>query len=318
MASLIPPQRNSELLWQERIRDTFKGLGFKETYNYSFMGEKDLLQFAYSKENQTKLIELENPVSEDFAYLRDSLIEGLLKNARDNQKTEKVIRVFEIGKVFHQGKPKFEETNMLGALVHDGSFYEMKGICDFLLNSLGITGAWYDEYQQTPDKGRPVLWNRGKSAELKVGPSTSLRASNEIGFLGEISDAVCASLKIVKPVVALHLDIEKLITLGTEERSYEAPSKFPSVVRDIAIVVPVETRVAEVMNIMENAGGQLVFDIDLFDIYEGEQITEGKKNLAFHIIYQADNRTLTNKEVDSLHEKIIKAVQENPEWEVRT
>ena len=308
VASLIPPRRNNELLWQERIRDTFKGLGFKETYNYSFIGEKDLSQFAYSIKEQTKLIELENPVSEDFSYLRDSIIEGLLKNARDNQKNEKVIRVFEIGKVFRQ---KFVEANALGAVIHDSNFYEMKGICDFLLNSLGITEVWYDEYQQTPEKSRPVLWNKGKSAELKVD-------SQEIGFLGEISGALLSNLKIAKPVVALHLDIEKLIQLGTEERSYEAPSKFPSAARDLAIVVPVETRVAEVMNVMEGAGGQLVADIDLFDIYEGGQIAEEKKNLAFHIIYQADNRTLTNKEVDALHNQIIKAIQINPEWEVRT
>ena len=88
--------------------------------------------------------------------------------------------------------------------------------------------------------------------------------------------------------------------------------------RDIAILVPPGTKVAEVMNVMESAGGQLVFDIDLFDIYEGGQIAKEKKNLAIHIIYQADNRTLTNKEVDALHNQIIKAVEENPEWEVRT
>ena len=317
VASLIPPFRNNELLWQERIRDTFKGLGFKEVYNYSFIGKKDLSPFAYSKVEQTKLIELENPVSSDFTYLRDSVIEGLLKNVRDNQKTEKVIRIFEIGKVFRQDKP-FAEANMLGALISGGNpapsgvegFYEMKGICDFLLNSLGITDLAYDEYQQTPEKGRPILWNKGKSAELKVG-------SQEIGFLGEISGAVCANLKITHPVVALSLDIEKLIIRGTEERNYEKPSKFPAATRDIAIVVPAETRVAEVMNVMESAGGQLVFDIDLFDIYEGEQIAKEKKNLAFHIIYQANNRTLTNKEVDTLHEKILKAVEVNPEWEVR-
>ena len=308
VASLIPPQRNNELLWQERIRETFKGLGFKETYNYSFIGEKDLSQFAYSKEDQTKLIELQNPVSSDFAYLRDSLIEGLLKNVRDNQKSEKVIRVFEIGKVFRQ---KFVEANALGAVIHDSNFYEMKGICDFLLNSLGITEVWYDEYQQTPEKSRTALWNMGKSAELKVD-------SREIGFLGEVSSGICANLKIAKPVVALHLDVEKLIQLGTEERSYQAPSRFPASTRDIAIVVPAETKVADVMNIMEGAGGRLVFDIDLFDIYEGGQIAEQKKNLAFHIVYQADDRTLTNTEVDSLHEQIIKAVQTNPTWEVRT
>ncbi|MEK7542412.1 MAG: phenylalanine--tRNA ligase subunit beta [Patescibacteria group bacterium] len=313
--SLALPPKNSELLWQEKIRDAFKEIGFTEVYNYSLLGEKDFSQFFYSKKEKDGLVALENPQSSDFSHLRGSLMENLLKNVGDNQKktrltARRVIRIFEIGNVFSKDQGKFNQTHMLGAIVSDGGFYEMKGICDFLLNSLGITDISYDEYQATPEKSRSALWNKAKSAELKVD-------SQEIGFLGEISSALASSVKITKPVGALSINVDKLILLASEEKAYQVPSRFPASTRDIAILVPLQTKVSEVMNVIERAGGTLVSDIDLFDIYEGENFEQGKKSLAFHIVYQADDRTLTALEVDTMHNQIIKAVQENPEWEVR-
>ena len=87
--------------------------------------------------------------------------------------------------------------------------------------------------------------------------------------------------------------------------------------RDLAVLVPREVKVVEVLNLINTAGGPLVRDVDLFDIYEGEAIPEGKKNLAFHIIYQAPDRTLRKEEIDVLQEKIIETLEQNPEWEVR-
>ena len=87
--------------------------------------------------------------------------------------------------------------------------------------------------------------------------------------------------------------------------------------RDLALLVPPQTRVEEVLNVIEVAGGLLVTDVDLFDIYEGEGIVRGLKNLAFHIIYQSEDRTLTSIEVYKIHQKIIKALEENPTWQVR-
>ncbi len=118
-------------------------------------------------------------------------------------------------------------------------------------------------------------------------------------------------------VAGFELDFKKLVTLATEERIYLPPSRYPAVVRDIALLVDVGTKVVEVLNLIHAAGGPLVKDIDLFDMYEGEEIPQGKKNLAFHIIYQADDRTLTDKEVNKLQEKVIQTLEEEGGWEVR-
>ena len=101
------------------------------------------------------------------------------------------------------------------------------------------------------------------------------------------------------------------------ERQYQAIPRFPAVLRDLAILVPRMTKVVEVMNVMHAAGAKLVSNIDLFDMYEGEHVPEGQKNLAFHVIYQSQERTLTAKEADSVHQKIISSLEKNPAWEVR-
>ncbi len=113
------------------------------------------------------------------------------------------------------------------------------------------------------------------------------------------------------------LDFEKIVKLATEERIYLPPSKYPAVVRDIALLVDRGTKVVEVLNLINAAGGSLVRDVDLFDMYEGEEIPDNKKNLAFHIIYQSDDHTLTDKEINAWQEKIIKALEEEKGWEIR-
>lgn len=317
-ASLIPPQKNTELFWQEFARDRMKELGFTEVYNYSFIGQKDIQQFAYTPEEQEYLIELENPVSEDFAYLRNSLLENLLKNVQTNARKESSVRIFELGKVFSRKNKKFEESKMLGAVVLEGNFYAIKGVVDFLLESMGISDIWYDDYEATPEKSRTSVWHKGKAAEIKVGPSTTLRASNhEIGFVGEISSRMTTGLKTRQSVAAFHLNMDKLAALALEEKEYRPMSKYPSIVRDIAILVPAQTKVIDVMNAINETGGKLVRDIDLFDMFEGGNLPGGKKNLAFHIVYQSDEKTLTNAEVDELHGNIIKIVEKHPAWEVR-
>lgn len=113
------------------------------------------------------------------------------------------------------------------------------------------------------------------------------------------------------------IDFEELAKQCSEEQVYQPISKYPAIIRDLAILVPREVKVVEILNKINTAGGKLVRDVDLFDMYEGEELPDGKKNLAFHIIYQAENRTLTGKEVDKIQSKIIKILEEEPEWEIR-
>ncbi len=149
-----------------------------------------------------------------------------------------------------------------------------------------------------------------KCAEIKID-------HEEIGFLGEISLKILETLKINDKVVVFDIDFEKLSKLSSEETIYRPISRYPAAIRDIAILVPSDVFVEEVLNKIEIAGGSLIRDIDLFDIYEGEELPGGKKNLAFHIIYQAEDRTLSSKEIDEIQEKIIKTLEEEQEWEVR-
>ncbi|MBI2041706.1 MAG: phenylalanine--tRNA ligase subunit beta, partial [Candidatus Nealsonbacteria bacterium] len=290
-ASLVPPKRNDDILWENTIKNIMKEAGFTESYNYSFQKDPS----ASSSQGPA---EVENPTSQEYRYLRPSLMPNLLKNIEKNIKTFGQIKIFEIGKIFTDKTEKRMFTGV--AAGHD--FYQVKGVIDLLFDKLGVAKVWYDDYQATPEDSSKSLWKEKKSAEIKVGDV-------EVGFLGE--------LKNEQKLVAFDLDFEKLKTLALEDQEYKSISKYPATIRDLAVLVPPTTKVEEVLNVMDIAGGSLVVDIDLFDIYEGEGIPDGQKNLAFHIIYQAQDRTLTSIEVYKIHQNIIKALEENPTWQVR-
>jgi len=303
ISALVPPKRNLEIFWEDLSKNILKESGFNEVYNYSFISNLQLTTYNLQLKN---VIEVENPTSADFQYLRPSLIPNLLKNIQKNQKFFKEIRICELGKVFKAPK----EKRMLTGVMTGDSFFEVKGVIDSLLNKMGISNIYYDDYQPTPEDSKFSIWQLKKCAEVKVD-------GEEIGFLGEISPKVLEALKIAGKLVVFDLDFEKLQKIASEEHEYQPISKYPAAIRDLAILVPQEIRVAEVLNKIYDAGGNLIRDIDLFDIYEGEELPEKKKNLAFHIIYQATDRTLSSKEIDEIQEKIIKACQEELEWEVR-
>ena len=303
VASLIPPKRNFEIFWENCVKDILKEAGFTEVYNYSFIGEKEAEIFK-------EVVELENPMSSEQRYLRPSLIPNLLKNVTDNFRYFDEIKIFELGKIFlKEQKTKNKEQlekRMLAGLITGDAFYQAKGFVDSLLNKLGISNIWYDEYKPTPEQSKISVWQKGKCAEIKVDHT-------EIGFLGEISQKIFKKSKIV----IFDIDFEKLTKLCSEEHEYQPISQYPAAIRDLAVLVPLDVKVVDVLNKINVTGGALVRDVDLFDIYEGEGIVQGKKNLAFHIIYQAEDRTLKSEEIDKIQQKIIKTLEENPEWEVR-
>jgi len=306
LTSLILPKKNLNIFWEDTVKNILKETGFTEVYNYSFFSEKEAKLFGY---NDKELIELGNPLSQEQKYLRASLIPYLLKNAEKNLRNYKRLRIFELGKIFRNLK-RAEEKRMLTGLVSGEDFYQLKGIVDLLLRSLGVANFWYDEHKPTPEESKLKIWHQKKSAEIKIG-------GQEIGFLGEISPRILNALEIKEKLVLFDIDFEKLSQYVSGEHEYRPISRFPSAVRDIAVLVPRSVKVVEVLNKINLVGKKLVRDIDLFDMYEGEELPQGKKNLAFHIIYQAKDRTLSSKEVDEIQDKIIKALEKNPGWQVR-
>lgn len=189
-------------------------------------------------------------------------------------------------------------------------FYELKGAIDCLLDSLGITEKWYDNAEPTAEMPPKAVWNLDKSAEIKMNGS-------EIGFIGELRTIILDKFDIPSSVVAFDFDLENLLKFVQEEREYVPIPKYPAVTRDIAILVDRETRIGEVLDVIYSAGAKYIEDVDLFDIYEGEGLSEGKKSLAFHLIFQADDHTLADSEISSEMEKIFKSLQSELSAEIR-
>lgn len=307
--SLTTPERNPKVFWEDRARDILKDIGFIETYNYSFISEKDLEVFrSFRKED---VVELANPLSYDFQYLRPSLIPNVLRNIERNQKNFSEIKIFELGKVFGKAPVLSERQMLVGALTGE-RFYEAKGAVDLLLAELGLGQAFYEEYRPSAEESKSPIWYPQKVAEIKVGLN-----QEKIGVVGEVAPRVSGNLKIEKKVIVFDLDFEKIVSLASEERKYCPISRYPSALRDIAVLVPKAVKAKEVLAKIKAAGGELISNLDLFDIYEGDNLPPDRKNLAFHVIFQSDEKTLSPNEIDEIQAKIIKALEENPEWKVR-
>jgi len=310
--AMVSPKRNENIFWQDAVKNILKEAGFSEVYNYSFLGEKEIENLGYDSGD---LIEIANPLSFNQQYLRPTQILNLLKNVKENLKYFNEIKIFELGKIFNKKiKERWMVTGIISKRKKDKSaelFFEIKGVVDSLLNGLGISSILYDQYRPTPQSSKIKIWNRQRCAEIKV------NEREEIGFLGEIEPTLLLDLGIEGSVAVFDVNFEKLQKIASEEQEYRPISQHPAAVRDIALLVPQDVLVDEVLGKIEIAGGKLVQDVDLFDIYEGEELPDGKKNLAFHVIFQAKDRTLKTEEINNVLEKIIETLEEEPDWEVR-
>lgn len=183
-------------------------------------------------------------------------------------------------KIFEIGNifPKTGETLALAAAVSKDDFYRMKGVVDAVLEGLGIADFYYKDFEKS-------------AAEIRIGDAA----------IGEIGRNY------------FELNFDQLAKLTDEELEYKPISKYPSIARDIAIFTPIETRVAKVEDAIQNAAGELLADNDLFDIYENDE----QKSLAFHLIFQSKEKTLTDDEINAIMKKIFEALEANNEWEVR-
>jgi len=317
---LIPAPRNDELVVSDKIKAILSGAGFCEAYNRSFVGDKHLDIFSFDKE---RAVAIANPMSLDHKYLRPSLLFHLIWNIAENVKHQKNIRLFEIGNVFLMAGNKIIEQTILAGMVFNAEFYELKGVADLLLEKIGVNHeVWYDEYAPGLEEEKQI-WYGSRTAEVRVGDRI-------IGRVGEINPRVLHSFDIQGRAAAFEFYLKDLIELAEEKVIYRPISKFPAAERDVAVLVPAGVKVDDVQQAIETAGGELLSDSDLFDIYEGNPRTErteqssydgenleaDQKSLAFHLIFQSSERTLTDNEINGIFKKIVEAI-ESEGWEVR-
>lgn len=299
------PAKNNELFWENFVKDLLKEMNFTETLNYSFLGENLLQLLGFSPE---ELIEVLNPATVDHKFLRPTLLGSLLKNVQKNLPYFSKMRIFELGKVFRKFDNKIQEKKMLAGILVESDFLEGKGVVDTILSKMGITDYWFDFYQPTPEDTKSILWHLKKSSEIKIG-------DKEIGFLGEISQSILLNLNIQKKVTAFELDFELLSKIATEEYEFEIPSPYPPILRDISVIVPFDVLVEKVIQKIYSSDPTSISDIDLIDIYDFPG--EDRKSLTFRIVFQLKDRAIQSSEVEEKIQKIIKNLEENPNWEVR-
>ncbi len=294
------PNVNDYLFWGEKIRDILKQLNYTESYNYSFIDKKTKNLFSIDNP-----VEMENPVSSDHKFLRPSLRPHLIKNVKKNEERYHNINIFELGKVFiNKNKKKPEEKIILAGVKSNTDFLTLKGDIDFLLRKLAVGKAEFNNL-----KDNNSFWSF-ESATIEV-------KQEKIGIIGRVSKDILKKMKIKSNLFLFELEMEKLIEMASRQTQYERISKFPAAIKDLSVLVPKKIKYEEVLRKAEEKASDLLVDVDLFDLYEGEKIPDGKKNLGLRFFFQAKDRTLSKEEINNLLEDIISSLEKNSGWEVR-
>ena len=300
-SKLSAEARRSEL--RDMLRNTLTGLGFQEILTYSLVSLEKLQKVWLQPELKIAPLQVTNPMTREQEYLRTSLRAGLLAALAHNQKFEQAgIRLFEIGKVFlPRGQDLPEERETLCALVggtrtelswqtDDESldFFDAKGVVESFLNQLGLKAS----FEHSDDEGLCP----GRGADVIV-------EDDKAGTIGDVHPRVTQAFDLSNTVSLLEIDLDKLLSKIATTRGYQSVSRFPSIARDIALVIDEQVTYRGVEKIIESF--PLVTKITLFDLYRGEQITEGKKSFAIRIVYQSPSRTLTDQEVDQTQKQML-------------
>jgi phenylalanyl-tRNA synthetase beta chain len=308
---LIPPKHDGLRFFHEMMKDFFATAGFQETYNYSFMSEKDIVVMQDTPE---MYLELKNPARKEFQYMRAYLTPGLLRNASENLKHKNDVRMFELGAVFGISRARdmthHEARHIGGFIAHKKktkkaeTFFELKGSLDRFFKELGVS-AYFDAIDVNGSVFHPH-----RTARITID-------GERIGIIGEVHPLIMETFSISGELALFEIDADMLARFVRKEKEYQPISRYPSIMRDVSLLVPPYTHVVDVVDIMERMGGILLVDTDLIDMYEGDEIPNGKKNLVFRLIFQSSDRTLSDDEIDTILFDIMNEIEKNLEWEVR-
>lgn len=322
LVAATPSPINEQRAFTRSTKDILVNLGFDEVYNYSFYSQKDA---DIAQVGILKHLELDAPMNPDQSLMRVSLVPNILKNVRENLKNFKHFNIFEIGKVYWSNGATLPEEKLLltGAVVaekksakeekfdkrHASVFFEAKSHVDHMLSQMGIIDHYYDTFEASPLDSPLSLWHKSRSAEIKISST-----GESIGFVGEINPFVLEGFDINTRVAIFEFDMEKLSKISEEEREFQPIRKHPVVIRDISLLAQSEVRVDDILRTIQNAGKELVLDVDMFDAIDFE---DNSSSYAFHIILGANERTLAGKEIEEVMEKIITELEKELKVKIR-
>ncbi|MFH1188570.1 MAG: phenylalanine--tRNA ligase subunit beta [bacterium] len=268
----------------DQLRIISIAAGFDEMLTHSFLSDKK--QYDLCDNIEKRAIELENPIAQDKRYLRTSIVPGLIDVCQKNNRLYDTIRIFEIGNVFAHDK---EDLRIGFAIetIHEGAFLEIKGIVEDVLERLGMTDF---SFSTIDDMTLSII----------------------------VDDVLIGHIQwMSKERAVAEFSIQKIVPCVTEERAYMPIPRYPAVIRDVSFLVDGDVRVSDVLNTIQSVSQEYVEDVDMLDYFEDASLGNGKKSLTFRIVFRADERTLTDGEVDVLLQDIQKQVVETCFAEIR-
>ena len=302
---------------RRRIKHFLLAAGMMEAVNYSFCDPNCFDKIRLNADDPLRnTLQLRNPLSPEMSVLRTTLTPGLLENAQHNRNHQiDTIALFEIGGVFvHDGEEKEPErvTGVLAGQIGEGvysdpyrhpDFFDIKGLVEGMLEVCSVVD-W------TLQKTDALTFHPGRNAEVLLG-------NRRIGVFGEVHPEVLENYDLPYKAYLFEFDLEGLADAATFAKRFEPISIYPKVARDLAIVVDKETLSDMPTELIYTTGGDSVDSVRLFDVYEGEQVPEGKKSLAYTITYHSATETLTDKAVNTLHDEVVKCLNRELGAELR-
>ena len=289
---------------EEKARDIAEYCGFSQGMCYSFESPKVFDKLLLPADSELrKTVTISNPLGEDFSVMRTISLNGILTSLSTNyNRRNKNVRLYELGNVYI---PKAlpltdypdERMQFTLGMYGDGDFFTMKGVVEEFLESVGMRKkAKYD-----PDAKKPFL-HPGRQALIKYEDTV-------IGYLGEVHPDVADNYNIGTRVYVAVLDMPEVVPFASFDRKYEGIAKYPAVTRDISMVVPKSILAGDIEDVIEQRGGKILEGYELFDIYEGSQIKEGFKSVAYSITFRAKDRTLEDGDVTGAMKKILNGLE---------
>ena len=289
---------------EQIIRTIAEHAGFSESLSYSFESPKIYDKLFIEKDSPLRgAIEISNPLGEDFSIMRTTPLNGLLVSLGTNYKRRnKNVALYEIGNIYLSDelpitKLPDERTQLSLGFYGEGDFFTMKGVMEQIFERLGIT----EKVRFVNDEKRPYL-HPGRQGEVSVGDVA-------VGYLGEVHPRVATAYGIGEKALVAVIDLPSLLPLVTFERKYQEIPRYPSVNRDISMTIKKEVPVRKIEEVIEDCAGETLESYELFDIYEGSQIPEGLKSVAYSIVFRAKDRTLEEGDITKAMENILHGLE---------
>ncbi|WP_432821372.1 phenylalanine--tRNA ligase subunit beta [Trichloromonas sp.] len=320
-SQLICHQGPSHQQQVRSLRDYMVGSGFSEVINYSFVAEASWDRIALAVDDgRRKTVRVLNPLTEEQAVMRTSLVPSVLDTiARNLSYRNNDLQIFELRPVFHAAEgselpvEKLRLTAcMCGRRSPEGwsqdraaiDYYDLKGVVEAILSRFKIAGVQWDG-DETENFLHP-----GKSCRLRCQGQT-------LGTLGEVHPQILETFEIDQPAYLLDLDLAALFALAGAHPGFRPLSRYPDVYRDSAFLIDDDVTAARVFEVLGGIKNKNLEEVVLFDLYRGKGVPEGKKSFAIRARYRSLEKTLTDDEIQSLHGKIVRALQKNIDAEIR-